>query len=389
MKVTINAAALRTGADLAAKAVPSRPVTPALACVCLTAADGELTMHATDYDSWLRTSFPADVQTAATVVVSARLLATVASAMPSGDVDLVYESRSLTVTGAGRVRSTLPTLPAEDYPAWPEAAPGQLRVVNGPAFATALDACARIAAAAPESSPHIRRVTLVPGADGARMLATDAYRLLSLDLAWSEPAAGDGLAEVALDPDTVGSMVALAKASERTVLSFPAQTGAGSRFELGAGPARAIAGVMGGRSIEYAAAFAQVKPERHVVVESRDLLELAGKVAPFGTSVPAGVKAPTVAFIAISDGELAMRAGDEESGSMADVVPAQGWTGDEWRTGVNPLYLGDVVKALPAGPIRFSVGHPARPMHFAPAGQDPLTTQAVLMPIRIPEVHRS
>lgn len=385
MKVTINAAALRTAADLASKAVASRPVTPLLACVCLTASDGQLAMHATDYDSWLRTSFSADVQTAATVVVSARLLAAVASAMPAGDVDLVCESGTLTVTGAGRARSTLPTRPAEDFPTWPEAVAGQLRTVDGPAFSAALEVCGRIAAAAPEASPHIRRVTLVPGADGVRMLATDAYRLLALDLPWSEPAAGDALETVALDPGTVGSMVTLAKASERTVLSFPTSTASGSRFELGAGSARAIAGVMGGQSIEYANALAQVKPDRHVVVDSRELLELAAKVAPFGTTDSAGAKAKPIAVITISDGELAMRAGDEESGSMADVIPTQGWTGDEWHTGVNPAYLADVVKALPAGPIRFAVGPPNRPMHFAPEGQDPLTTQAVLMPIRIPE----
>jgi DNA polymerase-3 subunit beta len=386
MKVTINAAALRTAADLASKAVASRPVTPLLACVCLTARDGQLAMHATDYDSWLRTSFSADVQTTATVVVSARLLAAVASAMPAGDVDLVCESGTLTVTGAGRARSTLPTRPAEDFPAWPEAVAGQLRTVDGPTFSAALEACGRISAAAPDASPHIRRVTLVPTADGVRMLATDAYRLLSLDLPWSEPATGgDALETVALDPDTVGSMVTLAKTTERTVLSFPTSTGSDSRFELGAGSARAIAAVMGGRSIEYGAALAQVRPDRHVVVDSRDLLELAAKVAPFGTTDSAGAKAKPIAIITISAGELAMRAGDEESGSMADVIPTQGWTGDEWRAGVNPVYLADVVKALPAGLIRFSVGPPNRPMHFAPEGQDPLTTQAVLMPIRIPE----
>lgn len=385
MKVTINAAALRTGADLAAKAVSNKPLNPTLACVCLTAGDGALALHATDYDSWLRTSFPADVHTSATVAVSARLLAAVAGAMPAGDVDLVCESGTLTVTGGGRARSTLPTLPAEDFPAWPEGVPGQLRTIDGPAFSAALESCARVAVAAPEASPHIRRVTLVPGADGLRMLATDAYRLLALDLPWSEPAPDGDLEAVALDPGTVASMVALSKATERTVLSFPAASRSGVRFELGAGSARAIASVMGGRSIEYAAALAQVRPDRHVVVDGRDLLELAGKVAPFGATNATGAKTSPIAIIAIGDGELAMRAGDEESGSMADVIPTAGWTGEEWTTGINPAYLADVVKALPAGPIRLSVGPPNKPVHLAPADQETPTAQAVLMPVRLPK----
>lgn len=380
MKVTINAAALRTGADLAAKAVSSKPLNPILACVCLAAGDGALALHATDYDSWLRTSFPADVHTSATVAVSARLLAAVAGAMPAGDVDLVCESGTLTVTGGGRARSTLPTLPAEDFPAWPEGTVGQLRIVDGPAFSAALESCARVALAAPEASPHIRRVTLVPGADGLRMLATDAYRLLALDLPWSEPAPDGDLEAVALDPGTVASMVALSKATERTVLSFPAASRSGVRFELGAGSARAIASVMGGRSIEYAAALAQVRPDRHVVVEGRDLLDLAGKVAPFGTS---GAKVAPFSILSIDGGELAMRAGDEESGSMADVIPTDGWTGEEWTTGINPAFLADVVKALPTGLIRLSVGPPNKPVHLAPADQDPLIAQAVLMPVRL------
>lgn len=380
MKVTINAAALRTAADMAAKAVSSRPLNPILGCVALTAKDGELTSYATDYDSWLRTSYPADVHTAATVAVSARLLAVVAAAMPAGDVDLVCEGGVLTVSGQGRARSTLPTMPVEDFPAWPDAPETHLRRVAGARFAAALDACARTAANASTGSPNIRRITLTPSPECLRIQASDAYRLLALDLPW----VGGGteeLLEVALDPSTVGPMLALAKATDEVVLAFDP---AAARFQLGAGSARAVAAVMGGKGIGYDAALGQVRRERHVVVDSRALLDLAVKVTPFGFP-DGGEKSHPTAVITLSDGELGMRAGTDDAGSIQDSVPTQDWTGEDWRTGINPAYLADVLKALPSGPVRLSVGPPARPMHFAPAEQNPVVAQAVLMPIRIPE----
>lgn len=385
MKATVHSAALRQLADLTCRAVSTRPLNPILGCVSLTAADGKLAAYATDYDSWLRTAAPADVQTASAVAVSARLLAAVAGAMPAGDVDLVHEGGTLAVVGQGRARSTLPTLPVEDFPAWPESPDGDLRVLSGAAFFVALEVCAKVAEAAPPASPHIRRVTLVPSATGLRLYATDSYRMLVLDLPWwHEPDSIRDVLPVALDPGTVAPMLALAKHAERVTLSFPAAEHPQARFQVGAGDSRAVAAVMGGRGVEYDRLLGMLATDRSVVVEAKALLELAAKVEPFVLVELGDRKARGPAVLTLAGGELGLSAGGDDHGSMSDSIAVAGWDGEAWRTGINPAYLADAVKAVTAGPVRLHVGSPVKPLHVTPADQDAPTAQAVVMPVRIP-----
>jgi DNA polymerase-3 subunit beta len=382
VKLTINSAALRAAAEMAVKVVSSRPTVPILGGVTLTAGDGQLTVRATDGDCWLQTSYPADVQMASMVAVSGRLLAQVTAAMPAGDLDLVNESGVLRVTGSGRARSSLPTMPAEDFPAWPQAPEEHLRRVGGSAFAAALDSCARVATNASIGAPHIRRVTLEPGRDGLRLLASDAYRLLCMDLPWADAGDLGDLLPVPLDPGTVGPMVMLAKQIEQVTLAFDPH---GARFQLGAGSARAIPAIVGGKGVEYARGMGQVVRERSAVFDSRELLNLAVKVTPFG--VTDGPKDLPLAIVTLTDGECRMQAGTEADGSVEDGIPTSEWTGEDWRAGINPIYLSDALRAMAPGPVRLSVSSPRKPVHLAPADRD--TAQAVLMPVRLPEVRQA
>jgi DNA polymerase III sliding clamp (beta) subunit (PCNA family) len=390
MKCTLHSAALQTAAGLANKTAGTRPRAPIFGAALLVAEGGDrLTVTASTDGAWTRTSYQAEVQTGSTVAVSARLLAAAAAGMPAGRLDIVTDGASLTISGSGRNRAVLPLMPAEDYPSWPVTAEGRHLSVPGPALAAALDVAARIASAdSTIGHAEIRRVQLVGSAAGLRVLASDRYRLICLDLPWSTTVPLAGPVEVAIDPTVVGPLVALAKASDVVTLSVP-DAGGANMLEVGIGPARSLTAVVGGQSVDYGRFLAGAKRDRSVLVDSDDLLNLIAHVAPFvlTTETTSGkLKGP--ALIGIDGDQLTLRAGSEADGLSQGSVEVEGWDGEVWETGLNPAYLADVVKAIAAPRVRLWVASPKDPLYLTrPDG--PAPAQAVLMPIRIPSTGRT
>lgn len=377
MKLTINSAALKAAADLAAKTVGVRPAVPIYACAHLSTDDGHLRVTATDGNSWLRTAFPATVHISAKVAVSARLLAAVASAMPAGDVDLVCEDGRLTVTGARRATSTLPTLPAEDYPTFPQVDEDRLVRLPGKRFADALDLAGKVAGARPENPANIRRVTLRITREQVRILTTDRYVLVDLYVPGVEaPWLGHDEVEVALEPTCVGPAVAIARTVDVATLALPGD-GPG-QFCLGAGTARAVVPQVAGPSGDYdillrgAAAY-----EQSTVVGALALVELCSAVAPFAGD---NAKGHLVSRLSLSAGELEMRAGTAEEGAYSASIEV-GWEHEDWTAAVNPRYLSESVRALGADEVRLNVGHPKKPFYLTVDGRP---DRALVMPIAIP-----
>src|SRR5580658_4856002 len=87
-------------AALVARAVSTRGSVLVLGGISLSAADGELTLAATDMEISLRASIPAEVSSPGAVVVPGRLLLDIARALPSDQVSLDYvpEESVLTIS---------------------------------------------------------------------------------------------------------------------------------------------------------------------------------------------------------------------------------------------------------------------------------------------------
>lgn len=381
MKLTINSAALKAAADLAVKAVGARPAVPIYACAHLSPDDGHLRVTATDGNSWLRTAMPATVHTSADVAVSARLLAAVAGAMPAGDVDLVCEGGRLTVTGARRATSTLPTLPAEDYPSFPQVNEDRLVRLPGKRFADALDLAGKVAGDRVENPPSIRRTTLRITRERVRVLATDRYRLIDLYVPGVDaPWLGDDEVEVALEPTCVGPAVAIARTVDSITLALPGD-GPG-QFCLGAGTARAVVPQIAGPAGDYDKLLRMgTAHEQSVTVGAAALADLCSAVAPFA-GIDGSAKGPYLTSrLTLADGELEMRAGTADEGAYSDSIEAA-WEHDEWTAAVNPRYLSETVRALGADEVRLHVGHPKKPFYLTVDGRP---DRALVMPIAIPQ----
>ena len=182
MKVRVEREVLADAVAWAARTLPSRPSLPLLAGLLLQADDEGLTLSGFDYETSARVKINADVADSGKVLVSGRLLADIARALPSAPVELTLDGSRLAVT-CGRSSFVLPTLSVDDYPLLP-AMPGTSGTISGDAFADAVGQVA-IAAGRDDTLPTLTGIRLEIEGSTMTLAATDRYRLAVREVQWS------------------------------------------------------------------------------------------------------------------------------------------------------------------------------------------------------------
>lgn len=181
MKVEIERASFHELISRAAKALPARPTAPVLAGILLRAEDGALCASAFDFEVAVRASAAASVGEPGSVLVSGRLLAEIARALPNLPLALTTDGASVLIV-CGPYRYTLTCMPVDDYPSLP-ANPPVIGQVQGDALVSAAGQTA-VAAGRDEIMPFLTGVRLEFSAESLRLVSTDRYRLALRDCPW-------------------------------------------------------------------------------------------------------------------------------------------------------------------------------------------------------------
>ncbi|MBV9729362.1 MAG: DNA polymerase III subunit beta, partial [Pseudonocardiales bacterium] len=165
-----------------AKGLPARPVVPVTAGVVLEVTEGTMIVSGFDFEVLNRIEVPVTDKSAGRVLVSGRLLAEIARALPPKDVRVAVEGNRLAVR-CGSVRFNLPLLHIEDYPAVPDL-PATSGKARGDVFATAV-AQVTVAASRDETLPMLTGVRMEIGSEALTLAATDRYRLAERHIPWT------------------------------------------------------------------------------------------------------------------------------------------------------------------------------------------------------------
>ena len=118
MKLRVDRDVLAEAVTWTARSVPARPPVPVLAGVRLEATRASLILASFDYEVSARCEVAAEVEEEGVVLVSGRLLADIAKALPSKPVDLEVEGTKVAVS-CGAAHFSLAAMAADDYPDWP------------------------------------------------------------------------------------------------------------------------------------------------------------------------------------------------------------------------------------------------------------------------------
>jgi DNA polymerase-3 subunit beta len=373
VKLRVERDVLADSVQWAARTLPSRPSLPVLAGLVLTASDAGLTLSSFDYEVSGRVEVPADVSSEGTVLVSGRLLADIARALPPAPVQIESEGTRLVIT-CGRSSFTLPTLPVEDYPQLP-AMPNASGTVPGSIFAAAVSQVA-IAAGRDDTLPTLTGIRMEIEGPNIVLAATDRYRLAVREFIWTPQSSS--VSNIALVPARTLADTAKSLADVDDVVLALSSGGAGEGLIGFEGHGRrTTTRLLDGEFPKYRSLL-PTESAAIAGVETAALIDSVKRVALVA-------ERNTPVKLAFEGQELTLRAGTGDDAQAIEVIECN-LEGDDIDIAFNPAYLLDGLAAVSSGITRFSFTQSTRPAVLSGVDDDGAILddyKYLLMPVRL------
>jgi DNA polymerase III subunit beta len=335
-----------------AKGLPARPVVPVTAGVVLEVTDGAMIVSGFDFEVLNRIELPVTDKSAGRVLVSGRLLAEIARALPPKDVRVVVEGNRLALR-CGSARFNLPLLHIEDYPAVPEL-PATSGTVRGDIFGTAI-AQVTVAASKDETLPVLTGVRVEIGSEALTLAATDRYRLAERRIPWT-PAGTVPSTSVIVPAKTLADVAKSLGSASEVVLSMGDAADAGF-LGFSAGGRQTLTRLLDGEFVKFASLW-PTEVATTVEVEVSEFVAALRRV-----SLVAQRFAPV--RLAFSDGTAQLSAEAEDESSAEEEIQAS-VTGEPLTIGFNAGYLLDGLAAVTTPRAMLSFTEPSRPTVITP-----------------------
>jgi DNA polymerase III subunit beta len=365
MKITATRQALLDALLIASRAVSARAALQALSGIHLS-ADGSPRLRATDMELGLDVALDGNVEGGGQVVLPGRLLVEVARSLPDGEVSLELREaeRDVEIT-AGSSRFHLRTLPADDFPRFPEPEGDPVEL---PAQALQ-ETIARVARAASrdEARPVLTGVLVTVEGPELTMVATDSYRLAvkrtqletSVDEKLEANIPARALRELARLIEAAPEEPLRVWLTRNQALFRVGQTSLNSRLIDGQFPN-----------------YRQLLPESYdheVKLPRVELLEVTRRVSQLAQRNAA-------LRMSFSEGELVVSAETPDLGDAREAIPAP-YSGELLEIGFNPEFVRDGLESIDAEEVVVKLISPLRPGLLEPA--DAGDFSYLVMPIRL------
>lgn len=190
---------------------------PILANVLLDAADGQVSLLATDLDVGLRSRCEANVIKPGTLTLPAKKLFEIVNALPDTEIRLAEDKNGKNVTiAADRFESRMQTLPASDFPTPPDDA-GTTAIELPGAAVKRMIGQTRFAITSEDTRYFLNGAQLVLQPDAMSMVATDGHRLAFVRVPHTSE--GAGKTEVLLPRKTLNEIARLVDGEEALAFS--------------------------------------------------------------------------------------------------------------------------------------------------------------------------
>ena len=374
MKFRVERDVLAEAVAWTAKSLPARPPAPVLAGLLLSAIGDELVISGFDYEVSSRSQLPAQVEEAGTVLVSGKLLADIARALPNRPVEFSTDGSKVQLV-CGSSLFTLQTMPVDEYPALPDMPKAAGSIAAG-TFAAAVAQVA-VAAGKDDTLPFLTGVRVEISGETLRLVATDRYRLAVREIMW-KPETAD-LDAVALVPArTLHEISRSLTGGEWVTLALADTEGEAGQGLIGieASGKRTTTRLLEGEFIKYNSIF-PAEFAGDAVIETAALIEAVKRVALVA-------ERNTPVRLSFTEGQLLLEAGTGDEAQAAETIEAS-YEGDDIQIAFNPTYLLDGLSAADSDTVRISFTAPSKPAVITgkPAADQPPDYRYLLMPIRL------
>jgi DNA polymerase-3 subunit beta len=367
LKLTIKQQELVTKLSIVQRAVSTRAASQALSGILITAEADGVRLRATDLEMGLETRLEADVEGGpGQSLLPGRLLAEVARSLGDETVELEpRESERDVEIRSGGSSFHLRTLPAEDFPRFPEPE-GEPRRIPTEALTSTVEVVAR-AASRDDMRPVLTGVLVSAAGDEMTMVATDSYRLAVKRTAVEGGIGGELEANVpARALRELGRILAADGAEQVEVALLRNQA-----------VFRAGDVVLNTRLIEgQFPNFRQLLPETYehdVRLPRPELLDVTRRVSQLAQR-----NAPL--RLSLAPGELTVAAETPDIGDARESMPAS-FEGEPLEIGFNPDFLKEGIESVEGDEILLRLISPLRPGLLQPVDNEDF--RYLVMPIRL------
>jgi DNA polymerase-3 subunit beta len=372
MKLTIERAALLKTLAHVQSAVERRNTIPILANVLIDAADGQLSLTATDMDLTIVDTVPAEVGEPGATTAPVHTLYDIVRKLPEGaqiEISSAGDGGQIKVE-AGRSVFTLATLPREDFPATGDAdlphtftlQPGELRnLVDRTSFAISTE----------ETRYYLNGIYLHAAKTGdidvLRAVATDGHRLARFEMPLPEGAAD--MPGVIVPRKTVAELRKLLEEAEEPVSVSLSDTRI--RFALGA--ALLTSKLIDGTFPDYERVI-PVGNDKIVQVRCKSFREAVDRVSTISSEKSRAVK------MIISNGAITLSASSADNDTATEEVEVD-YGGPDMEIGFNSRYLLDIARQIEGENAEFCLADSASPTVVSDVSDS--SALYVLMPMRV------
>lgn len=345
MKLTVDRNELWRGLNTVLDAVASKPAQPVLANVLLDAAEGELTLSATDLDLSIRTKVTAAVDVPGRVTVPAKTLAEITREWPEADLQISLEDGRLILAGhmgaanSGEGRYSLSATPPDEFPEMPETLEGlemsfgEGGPIDGDLVRAMIDRTS-FAVSRDETRPVLNGVLWRINADFMSMVATDGSRMA--EFRRTLDGADRGTAEVILPPQAcqqLGKLLDGAQDGLAKVMVGDSQV----LFEVG--QTQLLTRLIEGPYVDYE----QVVPrenDKRLTIAVDQLLPAVRRVSILSSSYTHQVR------MSLQDGAVELTASSQEIGGEArEVIPGD-YSSEAIEVAYNAQYLMEILRKM-------------------------------------------
>jgi DNA polymerase-3 subunit beta len=365
MKIDTTRQSLLDALLVVSRAVSARAALQALSGILIT-ANGEARVRATDMELGLEVGLEGSIDGSGSVVLPGRLLTEVARSLPDGPVSLTLREAERDVElSAGSSRFHLRTLPADDFPRFPEPEGDAVQLPASPLRDT-INRVAR-AASRDEARPVLTGVLVTVDGGEMTMVATDSYRLAvkrtKLDASVGERLEANvparALRELARLIETTGEDTLSVWLTRNQAIFRIGQVSLSSRLIDGQFPNHS-----------------QLLPESYeheVKLPRTELLEVTRRVSQLAQRNAA-------LRLSFSEGELVVSAETPDLGDAREALPAP-YDGELLEIGFNPEFVRDGLESIDSDEVVVKLISPLRPGLLEPAEGDDFNY--LVMPIRL------
>jgi DNA polymerase-3 subunit beta len=371
MKLSIERAALLRSLSHVQSVVERRNTIPILSNVRMIAADGVLSLAATDMDMEINESVAANVSTEGSTTAPAHTLHDIVRKFPDGsEVELTLNAEGTQMTvKAGRSQFKLSCLPVGDFP---EVGAGDMPTgfAVPAADLRALIDRTKFAMSTEETRYYLNGIYLHAaereGVQVLRAVATDGHRLARFEMPLPE-GAGD-MPGIIIPRKLIGELRKLVDEAADTIAISLSEAKIKFAFDHVILTSKLIDGTFPD--------YQRVIPEGNdkiVEVNAKLLTSAVDRVSTISDGKSRAVK------IAMNGKLMTISASSAEAGSATEEVEVQGETDIE--IGFNAKYLLDITSQIEGEGCRFTLADAASPT-IIQDNSDP-TALYVLMPLRV------